>query len=197
MRRLHPRTVRPVSLAPRFPLPRRGAARASPPPAVGAVLVQNGIVVGRGFHTWAGVDHAEIVALAEAGDRARGATVYLTLEPCSHTGRTPPCADALIRAGVAKVVAAMPDPNPEVAGRGFERLPAAGVEVELAPEYEDEAVRLNEAFVHAMRTGQPLVTMKAASSPNGKIAAGDGDTGWVTRQQAPGQAQNFRQSTDG
>ncbi len=177
-------------------LARQGAGRTSPNPAVGAVLVQNGVVVGRGFHTWAGVDHAEIVALAEAGDRARGATVYLTLEPCSHTGRTPPCADALIRAGVAKVVAAMPDPKPEVAGRGFERLRTASVEVELAPEYEDEAVRLNEAFVHAMRTGQPLVTMKAAMSLDGKIAAGHGDTGWITSEQARAHAQTLRHASD-
>jgi diaminohydroxyphosphoribosylaminopyrimidine deaminase/5-amino-6-(5-phosphoribosylamino)uracil reductase len=179
-----------------FALARQGAGRTSPNPAVGAVLVQNGVIVGRGFHTWAGVDHAEIVALAEAGRRANGSTLYITLEPCSHQGRTPPCTEALIDARVAKVVAAMQDPNPEVAGRGFKRLRETGVVVELAPEYEDESVRLNEAFVHAMRTGRPLVTMKAAMSLDGKIAAGRGDTGWITSEQARAHAQTLRHASD-
>ena len=177
-------------------LARQGVGRTSPNPAVGAVLARNGIVVGRGFHTWAGVDHAEIVALAEAGSRANGATAYVTLEPCSHHGRTPPCTEALIYARVAKVVAAMTDPNPEVAGRGFERLRETGVEVELAPEYEDAAVHLNEAFVHAMRTGRPFVTMKAALTLDGKIGAARGDTGWITSEQARAHAQGLRYASD-
>jgi diaminohydroxyphosphoribosylaminopyrimidine deaminase/5-amino-6-(5-phosphoribosylamino)uracil reductase len=179
-----------------FALARQGVGRTSPNPAVGAVLVQNGVIVGRGFHTWTGVDHAEIVALAEAGTRANGATAYVTLEPCSHRGRTPPCSEALIDARVAKVVAPMSDPNPEVAGRGFERLRETGVVVELAPEYEEEAVRLNEAFVHAMRTGRPLVTMKAALTLDGKISAGLSDSGWITSEQARAHAQTLRHGAD-
>src|ERR671929_1309372 len=108
-------------------LARRGRAQASPNPMVGAVVVRDGEIVGRGFHTYAGVRHAEVIALEEAGARARGATVYCTLEPCSHQGRTGPCADALIAAGVARVVAAMQDPNPQVRGDGFQRLRAAGI----------------------------------------------------------------------
>src|SRR5437764_14858848 len=133
-------------------LAKQGRAQASPNPMVGAVLVRDGEVVGRGFHTFAGRKHAEIVALDQAGDRARGATLYINLEPCSHNGRTGPCADALIAAGVAKVVAAMSDPNPLVAGDGFKRLQAAGIEVELATAFTAEAEKLNEAFAHFMRT---------------------------------------------
>lgn len=177
-------------------LAREGAGRTSPNPAVGAVLVRDGEIVGRGFHTWAGVKHAEIVALAEAGERARGAILYITLEPCSHQGRTGPCADALIAAGVARVVAAMTDPNPEVAGTGFERLRGAGVEVELAPEYEAESTELNEAFVHAMRFGRPLVTMKAALTLDGKIAAFPGEAARITSDQARTHAQTLRHRND-
>ncbi len=114
-------------------LARRGAGCTSPNPAVGAVLVKGGQVIGRGFHTYAQRKHAEILALDEAGESARGATLYITLEPCSHHGRTPPCADALVNAGVTRVVAAMEDPNPLVAGKGFRRLIDAGITVEMAP----------------------------------------------------------------
>src|SRR5277367_5032821 len=127
-------------------LARQGLGRTSPNPAVGAVLVKNGQIVGRGFHTYAQAKHAEVLALEEAGAHARGATLYVTLEPCSHHGRTPPCADVLGRAGVAQVIAAMEDPNPLVAGQGFRRLQEAGIAVEVLPEYSDEASRLNEAF---------------------------------------------------
>src|SRR5580692_2621530 len=116
-------------------LARKGRGLASPNPMVGAVLVNDGEVVGRGFHTYAGLKHAEIVALEEAGEKARGATLYLNLEPCAHHGRTPPCAEALIRAGVARVVAAIEDPNPRVAGEGFRQLREAGVEVEMAVDF--------------------------------------------------------------
>lgn len=177
-------------------LARRGVGLTSPNPAVGAVVVRDGQIAGRGFHTWAGVKHAEIVALSEAGERARGSTVYVTLEPCSHHGRTGPCADALIQAGVARVVAAMEDPNPDVAGQGFERLRAAGVEVEIAHEYAVEAAQINEAFIHAMRTGRPLVTLKAALTLDGKIAARGGDTGWITSEEARAHAQTLRHSSD-
>ena len=177
-------------------LARQGLGRTSPNPAVGAVLVRDGEIVGRGFHTWSGVDHAEIVALHEAGARARGSTAYVTLEPCSHMGRTGPCADALIAAGVARVVAAMEDPNPEVSGRGLARLRAAGVEVELAREYEAAAAQINEAFVHAMRFARPFVTLKAAMTLDGKIAARRGQSGWITSERARAHAQMLRHSSD-
>jgi diaminohydroxyphosphoribosylaminopyrimidine deaminase / 5-amino-6-(5-phosphoribosylamino)uracil reductase len=177
-------------------LAEQGRGRTSPNPAVGAVLVRGGDVVGRGFHTWAGVDHAEIVALRQAGDAARGAILYITLEPCSHHGRTRPCADALIEAGVARVVAAMQDPNPLVSGKGFERLRAAGVEVILDEEHAAEAERLNEPFVHFMRTGLPLVTIKAALTLDGKIAAPQDNLGWITSEIARADVQKVRHFSD-
>src|SRR5580692_12311344 len=134
-------------------LARQALGRTSPNPAVGAVLVKDGQIVGRGFHTYAQAKHAEVIALEEAGEQAQGATLYITLEPCSHHGRTPPCADALIRAGVTRVIAAMEDPNPLVAGQGLNRLREAGIAVEMASEYTGEASQLNEAFIHSMRTG--------------------------------------------
>ena len=177
-------------------LARQGEGRVSPNPAVGAVLVRDGEIVGRGYHTYAQVKHAEILALEDAGDKARGATLYITLEPCSHQGRTPPCADALVKAGVARVVAAMEDPNPQVAGRGFRRLNDAGVAVEVATEYEEEAARLNEAFLHSMRTGLPLVTLKAALTLDGKISAPEDNTGWITSERARGHVQEIRHNSD-
>ena len=145
-----------------FELAARGLGRVSPNPAVGAVVVRDDHVVGRGFYTAAGVKHAEIQSLEEAGERARGATMYVTLEPHSFQGRTPPCTDAIIAAGIHKVVCAAEDPNPQVRGRGFDQLRAKGIEVEMAPEYAARAGSLNEAFIHFMRTGRPLVTLKAA-----------------------------------
>jgi diaminohydroxyphosphoribosylaminopyrimidine deaminase / 5-amino-6-(5-phosphoribosylamino)uracil reductase len=177
-------------------LARCGRALASPNPMVGAVLVRDGEVVGRGFHTWAGEKHAEVLALAEAGDRARGATLYLNLEPCSHQGRTPPCADALMRAGVTRVVAAMQDPNPLVGGEGFRRLRAAGIEVEVASEFTAEAEKLNEPFVHLMRTGRPLVTLKTAITLDGKISAPDDNRGWITSERARAHVQQLRHDSD-
>ncbi len=177
-------------------LARQGVGRTSPNPAVGAVVVRDGVVAGRGFHTYAGRKHAEILALEQAGEAARGATLYINLEPCCHEGRTGPCVDALIRAGIARVVAAMEDPNPRVAGQGFARLRAAGVEVELAPEYAGEAAALNEAFVHFMRTGKPLVFVKAAVTLDGKIAAPDDNKGWITSVEARAHVQTLRHSSD-
>lgn len=174
----------------------QGRGRTSPNPAVGAVLVRDGTVVGRGFHTWAGVDHAEILALREAGDAARGATLYITLEPCSHCGRTRPCADALVEAGVRRVIAAMQDPNPLVSGKGFERLRAAGIEVTLDQEHAAQAERLNEPFVHFMRTGLPLVTIKAALTLDGKIAAPQDNLGWITSEVARADVQKVRHFSD-
>jgi len=177
-------------------LARRGAGRTSPNPAVGAVLVKGGEIVGRGFHTYVKAKHAEILALDEAGDRARGATLYITLEPCSHQGRTGPCADALVTAGVTRVIAAMEDPNPLVSGRGFRRLHDAGIAVEVAAEYSDEAAQLNEAFIHSMRTGRPLVTLKAALTLDGKISAPEDNTGWITSERARAHVQQVRYNSD-
>jgi diaminohydroxyphosphoribosylaminopyrimidine deaminase/5-amino-6-(5-phosphoribosylamino)uracil reductase len=177
-------------------LARKGRALASPNPMVGAVIVRDDEIVGRGFHTYAGVHHAEIVALAQAGDRARGATLYLNLEPCSHQGRTPPCTDALIGAGIKKVVAAIGDPNKLVAGGGFAKLRAAGIEVEMAPEFAVEAEKLNEPFLHFMRRGRPLVTLKAAITLDGKISAPDDNRGWITSETARAHVQQLRHESD-
>jgi len=177
-------------------LAKQGRALTSPNPMVGAVVVRDGEVVGRGFHTYAGLKHAEVLAVEQAGDRARGATVYLNLEPCSHQGRTPPCADALIGAGVARVVAAMEDPNPRVAGEGFRKLREAGIAVESASEFAAEAAKLNEAFVHFMRAGRPLVTLKTAITLDGKISAPDDNRGWITSERARQHVQELRHDHD-
>ena len=177
-------------------LARKGRSLASPNPMVGAVLVRDGEVVGRGFHTYAGIQHAEVIALAQAGDRARGATLYLNLEPCSHQGRTPPCVNALIQAGVARVVAPISDPNPLVAGQGFEALRQAGIEVVVASDFADEASRLNEPFLHFMRTGRPLVTLKTAITLDGKISAPDDNRGWITSERARAHVQELRHDHD-
>ena len=150
-------------------LARRGVALASPNPMVGAVLVSgDGKIVGEGFHTYDGLRHAEIIALEAAREAARGTTLYINLEPCCHTGRTGPCTRALIDAGVARVVAAMPDPNPEVAGRGFEELRAAGIEVSTGLR-EAEAQGLNEAFARWIVSRKPLVTLKSALTLDGQL----------------------------
>ena len=177
-------------------LARQGVGRTSPNPAVGAVLVNGNEVVGRGYHTYVQVKHAEILALDEAGPRARGATLYVTLEPCSHQGRTPPCADALVAAGVTRVVAAMEDPNPLVSGQGLRRLHDAGISVEVASGYSNHAAQLNEAFIHSMRTGRPLVTLKAALTLDGKIAAPEDNTGWITSERARTHVQQIRHNSD-
>ncbi len=177
-------------------LARQGRSLASPNPMVGAVLVRDGEVVGRGFHTYAGVQHAEVIALAQAGERARGATLYLNLEPCSHQGRTPPCVNSLIKAGVTRVVAPISDPNPLVAGQGFQRLRDAGVEVVLAEEFAEQAAKLNEPFLHFMRTGRPLVTLKTAITLDGKISAPDDNRGWITSERARAHVQELRHDHD-
>jgi diaminohydroxyphosphoribosylaminopyrimidine deaminase/5-amino-6-(5-phosphoribosylamino)uracil reductase len=177
-------------------LARKGRAQASPNPMVGAVVVRDGEVVGRGFHTYAGLQHAEVMALAEAGEKARGATVYLNLEPCAHHGRTPPCSNALIAAGVSRVVAALTDPNPQVSGEGFRKLRAAGIEVEMAGEFAVEAAKLNEPFLHFIRTGRPLVTLKTAITLDGKISAPDDNRGWITSERARAHVQEVRHDHD-
>jgi diaminohydroxyphosphoribosylaminopyrimidine deaminase / 5-amino-6-(5-phosphoribosylamino)uracil reductase len=177
-------------------LARQGRGLTSPNPMVGAVLVRDGHVVGRGYHTYDGLVHAEIVAIREAGEAARGADLYLNLEPCSHQGRTPPCADAIIHAGVALVVAPTADPNPLVSGDGFRKLRDAGVAVEIASEYAAEAEKLNLPFFHFMRTGRPLVTLKTAITLDGKISAPDDNRGWITSERARAHVQQLRHDHD-
>jgi len=177
-------------------LAKEGVALASPNPLVGCVIAQGEVVVGRGFHTWAGLKHAEILALEDAGDAARGADVYVTLEPCSHTGRTGPCADALIAAGVARVFAASGDPNPLVDGEGFRRLRAAGIEVVHMEAFAAEAASLNEAFFHFVKTGKPLVTLKCALTLDGKISAPQDNSGWITSERARAHVQTLRHAAD-
>ncbi|HOF88348.1 MAG TPA: bifunctional diaminohydroxyphosphoribosylaminopyrimidine deaminase/5-amino-6-(5-phosphoribosylamino)uracil reductase RibD, partial [Armatimonadota bacterium] len=160
-------------------LARRGRGRVHPNPMVGAVVARDGAIVGEGFHPRAGAPHAEIFALRAAGALARGATLYVSLEPCAHQGRTPPCADAVIAAGIARVVFAALDPNPLVAGRGRARLRAAGVAVDCGALREEEA-RLNEAWRHWMATRRPFVTLKLAASLDGKIATRAGHAQWIT-----------------
>jgi diaminohydroxyphosphoribosylaminopyrimidine deaminase/5-amino-6-(5-phosphoribosylamino)uracil reductase len=164
-------------------LAEKGLFSTSPNPRVGCVIVRDGAMVGEGWHKRAGLPHAEANALRAAGERARGATAYVTLEPCSHHGRTPPCADALIEAGVARVVAAMQDPNPLVAGQGLERLRAAGIRVESGL-LEDEARELNIGFVSRMQRGRPWVRVKTASSLDGRTALTNGVSQWITGPEA-------------
>jgi diaminohydroxyphosphoribosylaminopyrimidine deaminase/5-amino-6-(5-phosphoribosylamino)uracil reductase len=156
-----------------------GEGRTSPNPLVGCVLLRGDRVVGRGWHRAPGEPHAEAIAVAEAGEQARGATAYVNLEPCAHSGLTPPCADTLIRSGVARVVAAVRDPNPLVDGKGIERLRAENVEVEIGL-LAEQAEELNAPFLHWHRTGRPLVTLKAAISLDGMLAARDGCSQWIS-----------------
>jgi len=188
--------MNPAFMREALDLARKGRALASPNPMVGAVLEREGRVVGRGFHTYAGLHHAEIIALAQAGAAARGATLYLNLEPCSHQGRTPPCVHALIAAGVARVVAPIQDPNPLVAGDGFRKLREAGIAVDVVPEFAAEAEKLNEPFLHFMRTGRPLVTLKTAITLDGKISAPDDNRGWITSERARAHVQELRHDHD-
>jgi diaminohydroxyphosphoribosylaminopyrimidine deaminase/5-amino-6-(5-phosphoribosylamino)uracil reductase len=168
----------------------------SPNPSVGCVIVKDGAVVGRGAHVYAHKDHAEIVALREAGEAARGADVYVTLEPCCHHGRTGPCTEALIAAGVKRVFAAMEDPNPIVSGNGFRQLRQAGIAVEQDHTAHPEACRVNEAFLHYVRTGRPLVTLKSAVTLDGKIAAPEDNEGWITSESARLHVQSLRHTSD-
>jgi diaminohydroxyphosphoribosylaminopyrimidine deaminase / 5-amino-6-(5-phosphoribosylamino)uracil reductase len=174
----------------------KGVGQTSPNPAVGAVVVRDDTVIGRGHHIYANRKHAEVVALEEAGELARNAAVYVTLEPCSHQGRTAPCVDALIAARVSRVIAAMQDPNPLVSGQGFSRLRAAGITVEIEMDARQAAESLNEAYVHHMATGKPLVTLKAALTLDGKIAAPEDNRGWITSEQARAHVQTIRHKTD-
>lgn len=164
-------------------LAERGLWSTTPNPRVGCVLVRDGAIVGEGWHERAGGPHAEVHALSRAGERARGATAYVTLEPCSHHGRTPPCAEALVEAGVSRVVAAMADPNPLVAGQGLARLAAAGIGV-ASGLLAAEACELNIGFVSRMGRGRPWLRLKAAASLDGKTALNNGASQWITGPEA-------------
>jgi len=173
----------------------QGRGSTSPNPMVGAVVVKNGAVVGTGWHRRAGAPHAEALALQRAGALAEGATVFVTLEPCAHDGRTPPCTESLIRAKVARVVAAVEDPDPRTAGRGFTALRAAGIEVGEGL-LEERARKLNEAYFHHRLTGKPFVTYKVAASLDGRTAAQDGSSRWITGEKARLDAHRLRGDSD-
>lgn len=172
-------------------LAERGLCTTSPNPRVGCVIVQQDEIVGEGYHRRAGEAHAEVLALQAAGERARGATVYVTLEPCAHTGRTGPCVEALIEAGVARVVYAMEDPNPQVSGKGLQRLLTAGIEVS-GPVLEADAQNLNAGFSKRMTVGLPLVRCKLAMSLDGRTAMADGKSKWITTPAAREDVQHLR-----
>jgi diaminohydroxyphosphoribosylaminopyrimidine deaminase/5-amino-6-(5-phosphoribosylamino)uracil reductase len=181
-------------------LARQGIGLTAPNPMVGCVIVHNGNVVGEGFHRYEERDHAEVIALRQAGAQARGATAYVTLEPCSHTGRTPPCCDALIAAGVGRVIAATLDPNPAVHGNGMKRLRAAGIQAEFGL-LQAEARALNNAFAKFIQTGLPLVTLKSALSRDGMLAPPASlrkpkRTFWLTGKQAREEVQALRHGVD-
>lgn len=174
-------------------LAQRGLYTTSPNPRVGCVLVRDGEIIGRGYHVRAGEGHAEVNALADAGD-AKGATAYVTLEPCSHTGKTAPCCEALINAGVNRVVVAMGDPNPLVSGNGLSRLREAGIEVEVGL-LESDARALNTGFIKRMETGLPWVKLKLAMSLDGRTAMASGESQWITGPQARSDVQRLRASS--
>jgi diaminohydroxyphosphoribosylaminopyrimidine deaminase/5-amino-6-(5-phosphoribosylamino)uracil reductase len=172
-------------------LAKLGNFTAHPNPRVGCVIVQDGEIIAEGWHQKTGELHAEAIALAAAGGRASGATVYVTLEPCSHTGRTPPCADALIAAGVGRLVVGMQDPNPRVAGTGLERLRSAGIEVSVGV-LEAEVRKLNPGFIRRMEKGLPYVRVKLAVSLDGRTAMANGESKWITGEAARADVQRLR-----
>ena len=167
----------------------------SPNPAVGAIVVKNGVAIGMGYTQPAGSDHAEVMALRQAGDEARGATMYVTLEPCSHYGRTPPCTQAIIDAGISEVNIALIDPNPQVSGRGISKLNESGINTHLGA-YQQEAYEINEAYIKHITTGLPFVIAKFAMSLDGKIATKSGDSKWITNDEARKYVHNLRHTMD-
>jgi len=167
----------------------------SPNPAVGAVVVKDDVVVGQGYTQPVGSDHGEIMALKQAGEQARGGVMYVTLEPCCHYGRTPPCSQAIVAAGITEVHLAMLDPNPVVSGRGKEELEQEGIKIYVG-EHEEEAKQINEAYIKFITTGMPFVTAKFAISLDGKIATKSGDSRWISGEEARKQVHNLRYTTD-
>ena len=180
---LNPQSQDQVWMRCAIALAQKGQYATRPNPNVGCVIVKDGQMIGEGFHPQAGQPHAEVFALRQAGEAARGATAYVTLEPCAHYGRTPPCAKGLVEAGVKKVVVACTDPNPLVAGKGIDILRQAGVEVEVGI-CEEEAKQLNKGFLKAMATGMPYVRLKVASSLDGRTAMASGESKWITGSEA-------------
>jgi diaminohydroxyphosphoribosylaminopyrimidine deaminase/5-amino-6-(5-phosphoribosylamino)uracil reductase len=180
-------------------LARKGIGLASPNPTVGCVIVKDGAILGEGFHQYNLRDHAEIVALKQAGERARGATLYVTLEPCNHTGRTGPCSEAIVKAGISRVVSAMEDPNPKTAGDGFARLRAAGIEVAEGL-LEAEAQLLNEGFACWITTRKPFVTLKSALTLDGHLMLPKVPRGknrqWITGEESRAEVQQMRHASD-
>jgi diaminohydroxyphosphoribosylaminopyrimidine deaminase/5-amino-6-(5-phosphoribosylamino)uracil reductase len=176
-------------------LARLALGKVSPNPAVGAVIVRDGAIIAEGYTQPPGSAHAEVVALRQAGDGARGATMYVTLEPCCHFGRTPPCTQAIIASGIAEVHMATLDPNPQVSGRGKAELEAAGIKTSLG-EHEEEARQLNEAYIKFITTGLPFVTAKFAMSLDGKIATRTGDSRWISGQESREYVHRLRQAVD-
>lgn len=177
-------------------LARGTVGQTSPNPSVGAVLVNDGQLVGTGVHLKAGTPHAEVRAIDEAGISAQGAVMYVTLEPCSHQGKTPPCAETIIKSGIDKVFVATLDPNPLVAGNGIKMLTKAGIKVEVGL-CEEEAIQINEAFFHFIQTNTPFVTIKAGISLDGKIAAKSGDSKWITSPESRRDVHHLRHEHDG
>ncbi len=169
--------------------------KTNPNPVVGAVLVKNGVIVGTGLHRKAGEPHAEVHAFNMAGEHAEGATLYVTLEPCSHFGKTPPCANLVVKSKVARVVVATRDPNPSVAGRGIRLIEDAGIEVEVGV-LEEEAQKLNERFIHNMLTSRPFVISKFAMTLDGKIATQNGHSQWITGEDARSHVHEIRNDVD-
>jgi diaminohydroxyphosphoribosylaminopyrimidine deaminase / 5-amino-6-(5-phosphoribosylamino)uracil reductase len=180
-------------------LARKGVGLASPNPTVGSVIVKEGTILGEGFHQFDWRDHAEIVALKQAGDRARGATLYVTLEPCNHTGRTGPCTEAILKMGIARVVAAMEDPNPKTRGTGFAKLRTNGVEV-VTGLLESEAQQLNEAFSCWITTRKPYVTLKSALTLDGQLALPESRKSkrrvWITSEESRAEVHRMRQASE-
>jgi diaminohydroxyphosphoribosylaminopyrimidine deaminase / 5-amino-6-(5-phosphoribosylamino)uracil reductase len=179
-------------------LARKGVGLASPNPTVGCVIVRSGEIVGEGFHQYDGRDHAEVIALKAAGEKARGGTLYVTLEPCKHTGRTGPCTEAIISASIRRVVACMKDPNPMNSGGGFERLRAAGIEV-ISGVKEEQARPLNEGFACWIRARKPLVILKSAMTLDGQLALSlpaSGGSTWVTSEESRAEVHRMRHASD-
>jgi len=176
-------------------LAEKGRGFTSPNPMVGAVVVKDGIVVGTGFHEAVGKAHAEVNAIKDAGDLAKGATLYVTLEPCNHHGRTPPCTEKIKDAGISRVVVAMKDPNPDVKGDGIDNLKKQGIDISSGL-YEDRAKRLNEAFIKYVQTKRPFVIIKCAATLDGRIATRTGDSRWVSGEESRAFVHRLRHAVD-